>query len=102
WSLRGGYRPSKDVSAFFQFREELKFRNSPETRNMYIVRECVRRHALLNVEYSAGRNIRVKSRIQFSTQQFNKTTTEGWAFVQDVSFDAGRFMVAARHALFDT
>ncbi len=54
------------------------------------------------MEYNATRHIRMKSRIQHNSQHFEKATTVGWAFVQDISVDVGKFTFAGRHALFDT
>ncbi len=102
WSLRGSYRPSREANMFLQLRQEFKARNSQEVQNIYTLTNCIRRHLVLNVEYKAGRNIHLKSRIQFNHQEVNKTRTEGWAFVQDIRLDVGKFKVAGRHALFDT
>ncbi len=100
--LRGSYRPSKETRIVFQVRQESKSRNVQRETKVYGVAESLRQNALLAVEYVAGRGISLNTRIQFNARHFDETYTEGWAFVQDITFRVGRFRFSARHGLFDT
>lgn len=102
WLLRGSYQPSKETSIALSFREESKGRNLPDPSSLYKVAEVVRNNVSLHLDYLASRNIRLRSRIQYTAQQFSGEVTEGWAFVQDITVSAGRLRLSARHALFDT
>lgn len=102
WLLRGNYQPSKKISIFLQVREESKFRNLPEVTNLYQLGEGLKRNFWLNCDYGLGENVRLKSRIQYSSYLFNEQTTEGLTLLQDISFSIGRFQFTGRQALFDT
>lgn len=102
WLLRGSYQPSKQVSVTVHFREESKQRNLPESSNVYKTGDIVRQNFSLHMDYGSGDNIKLKSRIQYSTQQFNGVFSEGLAFVQDVTLSVRDFRFSGRHALFDT
>lgn len=102
WLIRGNYRPSRDVNVFLQLREESKAANQSRPANLFSVAERVRRNVSLNFDYGVGQNIRLKSRIQYNSQEFDGAITEGWAFIQDISFSLGKFGFSGRHGLFDT
>ena len=102
WLLRGSYQPSKETSIALSFREESKGRNVPGSTNLYKVADVVRNNLSLHVDQRASRNIRLRLRIQYTAQEFNKVHAEGWAMVQDVTVTFGKVKLSGRHALFDT
>ncbi|MEX2235321.1 MAG: helix-hairpin-helix domain-containing protein [Cyclobacteriaceae bacterium] len=102
WLMRGSYNPTKKISIFVQVREELKSRNLPVVTTVYGLDEGVKRNVTVNCDYGVGEKIRLKSRAQYNSYFFNKSTTEGIALVQDLSFSLGPLQFTGRHALFDT
>lgn len=103
WMLRFSYEPGRTVACFIQIREENKTRNDSRIDlTTYPVSTGVKRNYLFHIQYAAAQNISLRTRIQGSTYAFNGTVTEGIALWQDVRWEAGRFSVTARHALFDT
>jgi hypothetical protein len=102
WMLRANYEPSRNTVLSFAFREESKPRNATAAANVYSIEPLTRHNVVVNFDYGVGGNVRLKSRVQYSMQDSREEVTEGWAFVQDVSFTLGRLRVTARHGLFDT
>jgi hypothetical protein len=102
WLLRANFNPTRNVSIFVQVREELKSRNLPVVTTVYALDDGLKRNVTVSCDYGIGEKIRLKSRAQYNSYFFNKSTTEGIALVQDFSFSLGRFQFSGRHALFDT
>ncbi len=102
WLLRFTYQPSKTVNIFLQAREESKLRNLSDDSNLYKTALGKKHNYWVNFDYGIGGKIKLKSRAQFSTFNFNHNTTNGLALIQDVSFELGKFEITARHAQFDT
>jgi hypothetical protein len=57
---------------------------------------------LFNIEYPAAKYISLKSRVQGSSFRQSNTPTFGYAIVQDVSVDIGKWKASTRFAMFDT
>jgi hypothetical protein len=103
WLLRLTYQPSRSVMLFAQLREESKARNlSTAESNLYLTGQGIKRNLWLNADYGIGRQLRLKTRAQFSSYQVNKTTTTGMVLLQDISAAIGKLTITARYALFDT
>lgn len=103
WLLRFSYQPSKNVAVFIQAREESKARNiSSDESNSYTLSEGLKRNYWLNCDYGLSQKLKLKTRLQFSTYEIDEVFTSGMALIQDISFDIGKFSIAARHAIFDT
>jgi hypothetical protein len=102
WLLRANYQPSKKTSVFLQIREESKLRNRSDVSNLYQLAEGLKRNIAVNCDYGVGEKLRLKSRIQYSRYLFRPELSEGFTFIQDLSFSFGRFQFTGRHALFDT
>lgn len=102
WLIRFNYKPSKTVSLFIQAREESKIRNIPTESNLYQTAIGSKRNFWFNADYAATQKLNFKTRVQFSTYSLNHSITKGFALIQDVNFDIGRFTFSTRYSLFDT
>ena len=102
WLLRLNYQPARTISFFIQAREESKVRNVTNETNLYLTVPGIKRNYWFNVDYSVGQNLRFKTRAQFSTFDFNNTTSKGMTMVQDATIDLGKISITSRYALFDT
>ena len=102
WLWRGNYQPSRKVSVVIQMRQESKYRNGAELTNLYELFEGIRSNFSIRCDYGVGENIRLKSRVQYTTYNFDGKVTEGLVFVQDFILSFGRFNFTARHGLFET
>lgn len=103
WLLRFTYQPSKNVTIYFQGREELKDRNlSIEKSNLYVTENGTKRNYWINCDYGIAQKLKLKTRAQFSTFEIGEKKTKGMALIQDISFDFGKFNISGRYALFDT
>lgn len=100
--IRCNYQPSRNVSVFTQYREESRQWNVPGRTTLYETSGRIRRNLTGHCDYGVREKIRLRTRIQYSVQDFDGRTTEGWAVMQDVSFSVGRFQLTGRHGLFDT
>jgi hypothetical protein len=101
WLLRFNYQPSKTVSIFLQAREENKIRNLSNETTIYQTAIGRKRNYWINLDYAADGRWSFKTRAQFSTYHL-ASTTKGFAIMQDVSLNLGKFSVTTRYALFDT
>lgn len=104
WLLRFNYQPSRNVLIFLQAREESKVRNgsSEEDTNLYRTFEGIKRNYWINFDYPVSDKIKMKTRAQFSTYDFEDRQTKGMTLLQDISADLGNLNLAARYAIFDT
>ena len=101
WLLRFNYQPSKTVFIFLQAREENKIRNLSNETTIYQTAIGRKRNYWINLDYAADGRWSFKTRAQFSTYHLT-STTKGFAIMQDVSLNLGKFSVTTRYALFDT
>jgi hypothetical protein len=102
WLARLNYQPSKQVLIFVQAREERKVRNVSSDPVLYRTAEGIKRNYWINFSYDLSNRLKMKTRVQASSYHFDSKTTNGFALIQDLSYDIGRFGITARHALFDT
>jgi hypothetical protein len=102
WLLRFNYQPSRKVMMFVQCREETKLRNSAEETRTYEVLPGTKRNYWLAIHYDGESNISLRSRVQYSTFDFNTNTTGGLAIMQSVSVQFGKLQVAGNYSIFRT
>ena len=102
WMLKLNYQPSKTVSFFIQAREEAKVRNSSQETTIYTTALGTKRNYWINCDYAVGRGLSFKTRAQLSSYSFEGIATKGFALIQDINYDIGRFSFSTRYALFDT
>ncbi|NJO01398.1 MAG: hypothetical protein HC880_06660 [Bacteroidia bacterium] len=102
---RVSYNFSRNVRIYAQFRQEAKDRNvsSDEIQSpLGEIEQSIRRNYLINMDYQAERILFLRSRVQFSSFDFNEQLTHGFTLVQDVGLDFGKIRLDARFAVFDT
>lgn len=103
WLLRVSYQPARNITLFIQAREELKVRNTSETRgNLYQTFEGVKRNYWFSANYTITKALRMKTRAQCSSFTFRQQTTNGLALLQDIQIDFGKLKLTTRYSLFDT
>lgn len=102
WLVRFNYQSSRNTLIFIQVREESKVRNASTESNLYITATGIKRNYWLNCDYPVSDKIKMKTRVQFSTYQFNAAHTNGMTILQDISVDLGKLSLIGRYALFDT
>lgn len=61
-----------------------------------------RNQMLANFQFKATNTLSLKSRIQYSTFDFENIKTDGFAIMQDAVLDIGNLTISGRIALFDT
>lgn len=101
--LRFTFRPTRNILFYLQGREEIKERNNAGGITALFTHTSGKKHSLwLVCEYGLRQNLRLRTRAQFSSFNFNTHTTHGFALFQDVQFDLGRLKLTARYAVFET
>jgi hypothetical protein len=97
------YKPAKTILLYAQYRQESKEMNQANNITpIDFLAPAIRRNFLFNIEYPAAKYISLKSRVQGSSFRQSNTPTFGYAIVQDVSVDIGKWKASTRFALFDT
>jgi hypothetical protein len=101
---RVSYQPTKTILLYAQFREETKGRNfEGNTARIDFVSPSTKRNYQLNADFKATDFLTLRSRVQWSTyQQEGGTQTNGYAIIQDLTYDKMRWKFSTRFALFDT
>lgn len=103
WLLRVTYQPSRNVLMFIQAREESKVRNGSNSDSQgYEVFTGTKRNYWINFDYPVSENIKMKTRAQFSSFDFEKVTTKGIVIFQDISVSLGKLSLSGRYAIFNT
>lgn len=90
WLLRITYKPSKSITTYAQYREETKDRNVRGETVNYQVAVGTKRNVWLHADFRIGA-LDWKSRIQYS-RYAHTATTDGWAFIQEVSLEVLLFL----------
>ncbi len=101
WLSRLTYRPSREVSVFLQVREESKEVSISEI-NLSKLHDRIKRNYILNVDYATNKNLSLRTRLQASSQDEGGTFSKGFAIIQDVNYNIGRFRLSGRMAMFET
>ncbi len=102
WLLRASYQPRKELQLYVQMREEAKAINSPQTSKSKAVADGVKRNYLLNLQFSPLENLKFRSRVQWSSYLLEGQGSNGYALVQDVSWEWKMLELSGRMALFET
>lgn len=101
WLGRFTYNPARSVSTFVQVREELR-EVSVTDENLSELNSRIKRNYIVNISYKASNGLKIRSRVQASTQTLSGEFSKGYAIVQDVSYSVGKFSLNGRVALFET
>jgi hypothetical protein len=101
WLVRYTYRPTRQITAYIQGREQLREVTLAE-ENLNILVDQVRRNFFFNIDYELKPRLKLKTKVQTSTQQEGNIFTSGFAILQDVNFEVWELKFYTRAALFDT
>lgn len=101
WLARYTYKPSRHISMYAQARQ-LVSQQSVKEGNLSVLKERNKRNYIFNIDYDIKNKLKLKTKVQTSTQQLGKTFTSGFAIIQDVNFNIWKLKVNTRTALFDT
>ena len=101
WLFRYTYSPSRQIIIYAQGRQQDK-QITVVKENLSILAEQVRRNYIFNIDYALGSSLKLKTRLQSSTQHENGNFTKGLAIVQDINFKTGKWKWNTRIALFET
>lgn len=105
WLQRLTYTPSRQLTLYLQVREEIKDRNTSlegSEGHGYNLAPAKRRNYLANLDLALDKRWSIKSRVQFSTFDFDGNQTGGFAIVQDINLNMDKWKLSGRMALFDT
>ncbi|UCS95603.1 helix-hairpin-helix domain-containing protein [Echinicola marina] len=105
WLQRITYSNRKKLSIYFQIREEQKDRNITANMNempAYQIATGKKRNFTLNLDQNIGKNYSTRTRIQWSSFDFDEKKTTGFAIAQDFNAAFGKWKYSGRIALFDT
>jgi hypothetical protein len=101
--MRLSWVPLKKVQLYGQVRVETKGRNLLDNNSS--IDEVVatrRRNVLLNLDWALDDHITMRSRVQSSDFTQPGIFRKGYALIQDLNFEKGRFTVSTRYAVFQT
>jgi hypothetical protein len=88
---------------FIQAREESKARNGTNAEaNGYEIFQGTKRNYWINFDYPVSDRIKMKTRAQFSTYDFEHASSKGMTILQDISVNLGKLNLSGRYAIFDT
>lgn len=100
WLARFTYQPDRDVTTYVQVREEKK-EISQTIGNLSELQLRIKRNYIFNIDYRLGNQLSLKTRVQTSTQNKGGEFTKGYAIIQDLNYQIGRFKFSGRTALFE-
>ncbi|GAB2993264.1 helix-hairpin-helix domain-containing protein [Cyclobacterium sediminis] len=105
WLSRLKFRPNKQLTMFFQFREETKSRNllsEDQPSSQYLLAQGKRQNIVWSLNYLPDRKWQLKTRVQQSFYKFAGKKTKGFLIAQSLSGEAGAWRFSGSLALFDT
>lgn len=105
WLTRVSFQPNRNLTAFFQIREEQKDRNLADSGKPslpYQIRPLNKINGLLSLEYQVNKAFFFRSRILFSRVNFNDQKSSGFMMLQDAQYSFNKFRLTGRIALFET
>jgi hypothetical protein len=102
WLARFTWQPSRKIILYAQVREESKTRNVTTDPVLYTIANGTKHNYTVNVDYEVVKNLRLRTRVQFSNYNINERTTSGMVALQDLMFSISKFRISCRHAVFAT
>jgi len=101
WLVRYSHQPTKKINMYAQIRQQTRQLTLP-SENLNILTDQVRFNYLFNVDYEITNRLKLKTRVQGSTQNQASEKTKGFAIIQDVNFTFWKVKFHTRMALFET
>ncbi|WP_424963748.1 ComEA family DNA-binding protein [Ekhidna sp.] len=101
WLARYSLFPSRQVTLYAQARQQTRQVTVPN-ENLNQLVDQVKRNYLFNVDYELRPWLKLKTKVQSSTQDEGGEFTKGFAIIQDVNFSWWKLKFNTRMALFET
>lgn len=101
WLARYSHFPSRQVTLYAQARQQTRQVTVPN-ENLNQLVDQVKRNYIFNVDYELRPWLKLKTKVQSSTQDEGSEFTKGFAIIQDVNFSWWKLKFNTRMALFET
>ncbi|WP_420577786.1 ComEA family DNA-binding protein [Ekhidna sp.] len=101
WLARYTHFPSRQITMYAQVRQQTRQVTVPN-ENLNQLVDQVKRNYIFNVDYELQPWLKLKTKVQSSTQDEGGEFTKGFAIIQDVNFEWWRLKFNTRMALFET
>lgn len=101
WLARYTYLPSRQITLYAQARQQSGQVTLPQ-ENLNVLSNQVKRNYIFNIDYELKPWLKLKTKVQSSTQSQADELTKGFAIIQDVNFNVWRLKFHTRMALFET
>ena len=101
WLARYSHFPSRQVTLYAQARQQTRQVTVPN-ENLNQLVDQVKRNYIFNVDYELRPWMKLKTKVQSSTQDEGGEFTKGFAIIQDVNFSWWKLKFNTRMALFET
>jgi hypothetical protein len=103
WLLNLHWQPVRNSNLSFQVRQENKYRNASAGNSpLYMLNNISKNSYWVHADYFLTSNIRMKTRVQWSSFYSEKNISEGFTIAQDISATIGKIKITGRYAIFDT
>lgn len=103
--LQGKYHMNRNHTLTIQYRSKSQDKNETENNpGLHATYKKTRQTMRLHLRSEIAEGLLLDSRMEYSQYTFDKISTEGVLFLQDVTYYApsGRWQLSVRYALFDT
>ncbi|SNT35768.1 Helix-hairpin-helix motif-containing protein [Ekhidna lutea] len=101
WLIRYSHFPSRQITLYAQARQQKRQVTMP-SENLNILTDQIKYNYIFNIDYELKPWLKLKTKVQSSTQQEGNEHTKGFAIIQDVNFEVWKLKFNTRMALFDT
>src|SRR5690606_25710152 len=94
WLARITFQPNRNLTTFFQIREEQKDRNLSDSGDPslpYQIRPLNKINGLISLEYQVSKAFFFRSRILFSRVNYNDQKSSGFMILQDAQYSFSKF-----------
>ncbi len=101
WLIRYTHVPTRKITIYAQVRQQTRQISIPN-ENLNILTDQIKYNYLFNIDYEITNGIKLKTRVQSSTQREASAKTKGFAIIQDINFPIWKLKFHTRTALFET
>ncbi len=101
WLARYSHFPSREVTLYAQVRQQSR-QVTIADENLNVLTDQIKRNYIFNIDYTLKPWLKLKTKVQSSSQNEGVEFTKGFAIIQDVNFDVWKLKFNTRMALFET
>ena len=101
WLVRYSHFHSRQITLYTQIRQQKK-QVTVADENLNILTDQIKRNYIFNVNYTLKPWLKLKTKVQSSTQIEKGELTRGFAIIQDINFNVWKLKFHTRMALFET